>query len=52
MPAGTRSLLCSPCRVAAAAAVWTADQSIKKISFGNFRFSAAEAENLHKQVVP
>ena len=27
-------------------------QSIKKISFGNFHFSAAEAGKRHKQVVP
>ena len=27
-------------------------QSIKKIGFGNFHFSAAEAGKLHKQVVP
>ena len=27
-------------------------QSIKKISFGNFHFCAAEARKLHKQVVP
>ena len=27
-------------------------QSIKKMSFGNFHFGAAEAGKLHKQVVP
>ena len=27
-------------------------QSIKKISFGNFHFFAAEAWKLHSQVVP
>ena len=27
-------------------------QSIRKISFGNFHFSAAEAGKLHEQVVP
>ena len=27
-------------------------QSIKRISFGNFHFRAAEAGKLHKQVVP